>query len=131
MDFAHRSSCDVMLDLAPAPQIKRIELELKAAVPNIDPGKFRGLAADAERGCPVSKALSPVPMERDADYGVRYRGAGSKASIQAKVEHPFPVIKRFGYTQARYRGLVKNTAQVLTLFALSNLWMARKQLLLQ
>src|SRR5690606_26324308 len=47
-----------------------------------------------------------------------------KASVRAKVEHPFRVIKRqFGYTKVRYRGLAKNTAQVLTLFALSNLWM--------
>ncbi|MCC4601601.1 IS5 family transposase [Xanthomonas melonis] len=53
-----------------------------------------------------------------------------KASVRAKVEHPFRVIKRqFGYTKVRYRGLAKNTAQVLTLFALSNLWMTRKQLL--
>jgi len=29
----------------------------------------------------------------------------------------------------RYRGWVKNTAQVLTLFALSNLWMVRRQML--
>ncbi|ATB58574.1 hypothetical protein XFF6166_850007 [Xanthomonas citri pv. fuscans] len=36
---------------------------------------------------------------------------------------------QFGYTKVRYRGLAKNTAQVLTLFALSNLWMKRKQLL--
>ncbi|WP_143707836.1 IS5 family transposase, partial [Xanthomonas phaseoli] len=53
-----------------------------------------------------------------------------KASVRAKVEHPFRVIKhQFGYTKVRYRGLAKNTAQVLTLFALSNLWMKRKQLL--
>lgn len=53
-----------------------------------------------------------------------------KAAIRAKVEHPFRVIKRqFGYVKVRYRGLAKNTAQVLTLFALSNLWMARKRLL--
>lgn len=53
-----------------------------------------------------------------------------KASLRAKVEHPFRVIKRqFGYAKVRYRGLAKNTAQVLTLFALSNLWMARRQLL--
>ncbi|MEB2233097.1 IS5 family transposase [Xanthomonas campestris pv. campestris] len=53
-----------------------------------------------------------------------------KASVRAKVEHPFRVIKRqFGYTKVRYRGLAKSTAQVLTLFALSNLWMKRKQLL--
>ena len=53
-----------------------------------------------------------------------------KAAVRSKVEHPFRVVKRqFGYTKVRYRGLVKNTAQVLTLFALSNLWMARRSLL--
>ena len=53
-----------------------------------------------------------------------------KASVRAKVEHPFRVIKRqFGYTKVRHRGLAKNTAQVLTLFALSNLWLKRKQLM--
>ena len=52
-----------------------------------------------------------------------------KASIRAKVEHPFRVIKRqFGHVKVRYRGLTKNTAQLSTLFALSNLWMARKAL---
>lgn len=54
----------------------------------------------------------------------------AKASTRAKVEHPFRVIKRqFGYTQVRFKGLAKNTAQLHTLFALANLWMARKRLL--
>lgn len=53
-----------------------------------------------------------------------------KASVRAKVEHPFRVIKRqFGFTKVRYRGLAKNTAQLMTLFALSNLWMARRKLM--
>ena len=53
-----------------------------------------------------------------------------KAGVRAKVEHPFRVIKRqFGHTKARYRGLAKNTAQLMTLFALSNIWMVRKVLL--
>lgn len=53
-----------------------------------------------------------------------------KASVRAKVEHPFRVIKRqFGLTKVRFKGLAKNTAHVLTLFALSNLWMARKKLM--
>ena len=53
-----------------------------------------------------------------------------KASVRAKVEHPFRVIKcQFGFTKVRYKGLAKNTAQLITLFALSNLWMARRQLL--
>ena len=53
-----------------------------------------------------------------------------KASVRAKVEHPFRVIKRqFGPMKVRFRGLAKNTAHVVTLFALSNLWMARRQLM--
>ena len=52
-----------------------------------------------------------------------------KASIRAKVEHPFRVIKRqFGHVKVRYRGLAKNTAQLHTLFALANLWMVRRRL---
>ncbi len=54
----------------------------------------------------------------------------TKASLRAKVEHPFRVIKRqFGYAKVRYRGLAKTTAQVLTLFAPSNLWLTRNQLM--
>lgn len=54
----------------------------------------------------------------------------AKAQVRAKVEHPFRVIKRqFGYEKVRFRGLAKNTAQMLTLFALSNLWMVRRHLL--
>ena len=53
-----------------------------------------------------------------------------KASVRAKVEHPFRVIKcQFGFTKVRYKGLAKNTAQLITLFALSNLWMTRKRIL--
>ena len=53
-----------------------------------------------------------------------------KASIRVKVEHPFRVIKRrFEFTKVRYRGLVKNSAQIITLFALGNLWMARRKLM--
>ena len=54
----------------------------------------------------------------------------AKARIRAKVEHPFRVIKRqFEHVKVRYRGLAKNTAQLHTLFALSNLWMVRRTLL--
>ena len=52
------------------------------------------------------------------------------AAVRAKVEHPFRVIKcQFGYRKTRFRGLFKNTVQLVTLFALSNLWQARKHLL--
>ncbi|KVD73146.1 hypothetical protein WI88_28475 [Burkholderia ubonensis] len=53
-----------------------------------------------------------------------------KASICAKVEHPFRAIERqFGHAKMRYRGLMKNTQRLHTLFALSNLWMARRRIL--
>ena len=52
-----------------------------------------------------------------------------KAGIRVKVQHSFRVIKRqFGYVKVRYRGLRKNTAQLVTLFALSNFWMAHIEL---
>jgi IS5 family transposase len=55
-----------------------------------------------------------------------------KAAVRAKVEHPFQVIKcQWGYRKTRYKGLIKNTAQITVLFALSNLWMARRALLSQ
>ena len=72
--------------------------------------------------------LRAIRNQRDRRYAVRWEQC--KASLRAKVEHPFRVIKRqFGYTKVRYRGLAKNAAQVLTLFALSNLWQVRRQLL--
>ena len=74
-----------------------------------------------------------------AEYAASARRRGARCSStrwsrsyrgRAKVEHPFRVIKRqFGLTKVRFRGLAKNTAHVITLFALSNLWMVRRQLM--
>jgi IS5 family transposase len=52
-----------------------------------------------------------------------------KASIRAKVEHPFHVIKNlFGHRKARYKGLAKNAAQLFSLFGLANLVIAKRSL---
>lgn len=52
-----------------------------------------------------------------------------KASIRAKVEHPFHVLKNlFKFRKVRYRELAKTNAQLHTLFALVNLFLVRKQL---
>jgi len=52
------------------------------------------------------------------------------SAVRAIVEHPFRVVKRqFDFVKVRYRGLAKNTGQIVTLFALANLWLARKRLL--
>lgn len=54
----------------------------------------------------------------------------SKASIRAKVEHPFHVVKNlFKHRKARYKGLAKNNAQLFTLFGFANLMLARRWLL--
>jgi IS5 family transposase len=53
-----------------------------------------------------------------------------KASVRAKVEHPFRYIKRvFGYSKVRYRGLAKNTERLHMLAAFSNLMIGKKHLL--
>ena len=65
-----------------------------------------------------------------ASHAVTDRIEKIKASIRAKVEHPFRVIKcQFGHRKTRYRGLAKNTSQLLVMFALSNLWMVRKRMI--
>jgi len=54
----------------------------------------------------------------------------AKAHIRAKGEHPFRVIKqRFGIQKTRLRGMVKNRCKVNVLAALTNLFLARRQLL--
>jgi transposase, IS5 family len=53
-----------------------------------------------------------------------------KASVRAKVEHPFHVVKNlFRHKKVRYKGLAKNTAQLFSLFGLANLVVVKRQLL--
>jgi lipoyl-dependent peroxiredoxin len=47
-------------------KITKIQLTCEAVVPAIDNAKFQEIAADTKKGCPVSQALSAVPMELDA-----------------------------------------------------------------
>ncbi|MGM0695000.1 MAG: IS5 family transposase [Pseudomonadota bacterium] len=70
--------------------------------------------------CGAIKKLEDSPMET-----LLLAFEKTKASIRAKVEHPFHVIKNlFGYRKVRYQGLAKNQAQLFTLFALGNLVLA-------
>ena len=60
------------------------------------------------------KALLPESIEAIEEK--------SKASIRAKVEHPFRYVKRvFHYSKARYRGLQKNTERIALLLGFTNL----------
>ena len=84
----------------------------------------------------VDWQIAMMPGKRKAlnkskpSHALRDKLEKLKASIRAKVEHPFRVIKcQFGHRKTRYRGLAKNTCQLLVMFALSNLWMVRKRIL--
>jgi osmotically inducible protein OsmC len=55
-----RTTAKVHLGAGPA--ITLIELETEAVVPNCDQATFLAHADQAKAGCPVSKALSAVPM---------------------------------------------------------------------
>ena len=51
--------------------------------------------------------------------------ASRQASVRAKVEHPYLIIKRdFGFTKTRYRGIAKNLNHLNMLFASAN-WLMR------
>lgn len=112
--LVHGEETDVFADAGYQGVAKREEVQGIKANWHVAmrPGKRRALDKDSPMGA-VLDQLEHI-----------------KARIRAKVEHPFRVIKRqFGHMKVRYRGLAKNTAQLHTLFALSNLWMARRRLL--
>ena len=70
------------------------------------------------------KALPKTPIGR-----LKEQIEQLKASVRAKVEHPFHIVKNiFGMKKARYKGLAKNTAQLFTLFGLANLLIAKRRL---
>lgn len=53
------------------------------------------------------------------------------SSVRSKVEHPFRILKQqWKHTKVRYRGIKKNTLQLCAIFALGNLYMKRRYLLM-
>ena len=73
---------------------------------------------------PSKKPAGGKLSERQKAFNLRL------SSLRARVEHPFQIIKcQFGYRKVRYRGIKKNAGQVVTLFALANLWSARRDLM--
>ena len=65
-------------------------------------------------------------LEAGSDEAAREK---RKASVRAKVEHPFLYVKRhFGYAKVRYRGLGKNTQRLALLLGFANLMRAERYL---
>lgn len=90
---------------------------------------------DENLECPVTWHIALRPGKRktlkDTPQGSLVEWIEhTKASIRAKVEHPFHVVKNlFRHRKTRYRGLAKNTAQLFSLFGFANLVLARRTLL--
>ena len=60
-------SAEVDLSLEGGPSLSAIRLKMKAKVPGLDDATFRAIADDAKQNCPVSKALSAVPISLEAE----------------------------------------------------------------
>ena len=61
------TKAEVELSLDGAPTIAEIRLSTRAKVPGLDAAQFRALADDAKQNCPISKALSAVPISLEAE----------------------------------------------------------------
>ena len=83
-------------------------------------GKAPGAADNTNRRSTRNRKLTEEETERNRML----------SRTRARVEHVFGVAKNiFGYRKVRYKGLAKNTNFIHVLFALSNLYMVRRDLL--
>ena len=57
---------EVDLTMEGGPSLSQIRLKVSADVPGIDDRQFQTIAQDAKTNCPVSKALSAVPISLEA-----------------------------------------------------------------
>jgi len=71
------------------------------------------------------------PASKAKPLSERWRAINrARSRTRARGEHPFHVVKRlWGFAKVRYRGLAKNLARAQTMFALTNLYLVRRQLL--
>ena len=78
------------------------------------------------RYCINRKPSQIRKLSQSGQYHAR-RVERAKSSVRSKVEHVFAVVKRlFGFRKTRYRGLRKQEAELNMLFALANLYLARR-----
>ena len=90
---------------------------------------YQGVEKRAEnQEVPVTWHVALRPGKRKAVNGMALgdlleRIEHAKASIRAKVEHPFHVVKNlFLYRKTRYQGLAKNTVQLCSPFSAWPIW---------
>ena len=93
---------------------------------------YRGKTALIRAHAPHAADFTHHCSARRKGLSKRQRQAHrTKARVRARVEHLFHVVKRiFGFVKVRYRGIAKNAHRLIVNFALSNLYLHRKRLLL-
>ncbi len=113
-----------------------------------DGQKFKELLRGNEKAVFGDKAYCNKKDKREYRakgifYGINMRGGryvkvsegqrkrnNQLSSVRAKVEHPFRIIKcLWGHTKTRYKGLLKNSLQLIMMFGLANLYLVRKKLI--
>ena len=78
------------------------------------------------RNCTTATYAAVAPR---LDGASRAELLAQRASVRAKVEHPFLYIKqRFGYATTRYRGLAKNEQRLALVLGFTNLLIPEPQL---
>ncbi len=83
----------------------------------------------ADRAVEWNIGLRPGQRRKLEPGGADDKHERCKASMRAKVEHPFLYVKRiFGYSKVRYRGLHKNTQRIAVLIGFANLLRAERYL---
>lgn len=107
---------------------------------------YRGIDKREEaQGLDVNWHIAMMPSKRQAIKAAKTQNGATgrlaqtlddieklKAGIRAKVEHPFHIIKNlFKYKKVSYKGIAKNAARHTMLFALANLVIVKKSLLIQ
>lgn len=63
---AIEARAEVDLSMEGGPTLSQIRITVQARVPGIDEARFRAVAEDTRQNCPVSKALSAVPISMEA-----------------------------------------------------------------
>ena len=96
---------------------------------------YQGVHRRAEAQGPIWHVAMRAGKRRKLDEFIEpqfraERAEKMQASIRAEGEHSFHVVKNlFGHRKARCKGMARNTAQLLNLFGLADLVIAKRSLL--
>src|SRR5229473_2056123 len=99
----------------------------RSSMRRVRPRMRRG---NATRGWSGASRTRPSPRACPGEGRGQPRGGAFRQPEETQPEKfGHPGARQFGYTKVRYRGLAKNTAQVMVLIGLANLYAVRRRLM--